>query len=119
MEKTYLTAGQMRVRYGNRSEMFLTRIMQSDPAFPRPVMLGRLRLWAIDEVEEYERALAARREPEPPRRAAQPQPTGTPRRRRDRRQQQAEASDPSCTYKRRTPAPVVRRAGRACCNLTR
>jgi hypothetical protein len=60
--KIFLTSNQLRVRYGNRSEMFLTRIMQSDPSFPRPIMVGRFRLWALDEVEEYERALAARRE---------------------------------------------------------
>jgi hypothetical protein len=62
-EKKYLTSTQLRARYGNRSEMWLTRIMRSDTDFPRPIFIGRYRFWDIAEIEAYERNVAARREP--------------------------------------------------------
>jgi hypothetical protein len=71
--KRYATAAQLRERYGNRSEMWLTRIMQSDTNFPRPIYIGRYRFWALDEVEAYERAVAARREPTEARRRSRQQ----------------------------------------------
>ena len=62
--KYYLTSAQMRERYGGRSEMWLTRIMRSDAKFPRYIVIGRYRFWALDDVERYERHVAARRVPE-------------------------------------------------------
>jgi hypothetical protein len=62
--KRYLTSVQLRERYGNRSEMWITRIMRSDPAFPRHIVIGRFKFWALDEIEAYERNVAARRVPE-------------------------------------------------------
>jgi predicted DNA-binding transcriptional regulator AlpA len=61
--KRYLTAAQLRWRYGNRSEMWLARIMRADPDFPRPIHIGRFRFWDLADIEAYERNLAARREP--------------------------------------------------------
>jgi predicted DNA-binding transcriptional regulator AlpA len=57
--KHYLTAVQLRERYGGRSEMWIERIMQRDAKFPRPIYIGRLRFWALDEIEAYERAAVA------------------------------------------------------------
>ena len=59
----YATAAQLRERYGNRSSMWLDRIMKSDPNFPRPIKIGRFRFWDLAEIEAYERDMAARREP--------------------------------------------------------
>jgi predicted DNA-binding transcriptional regulator AlpA len=59
----YATAAQLRERYGDRSEMWLTRIMQSDADFPRPIYIGRFRFWDLAKIEAYERTVAARREP--------------------------------------------------------
>jgi hypothetical protein len=62
--KKYLTSTQLRERSGGRSEMWLTRIMRSDPTFPRYIVIGRYRFWNLDEIETYERDVAARRVPE-------------------------------------------------------
>jgi predicted DNA-binding transcriptional regulator AlpA len=61
--KRYATAAQLRERYGGRSEMWLYRIMESDPYFPRPIYIGRFRFWDLAQIEAYERSVAARREP--------------------------------------------------------
>jgi hypothetical protein len=57
--KRYLTSVQLRDRYGGRSEMWVERIMQRDAKFPRHIYIGRLRFWALDEIEAYERAAVA------------------------------------------------------------
>ena len=61
--KHFLTSGQLRERYGGRSDMWLDRIMRSDRRFPRPIKIGRYRFWDLAAVEQYERSVAARREP--------------------------------------------------------
>jgi hypothetical protein len=33
--------------------------MRRDPKFPRPILIGRFRFWALDEIEAYERNVAA------------------------------------------------------------
>jgi predicted DNA-binding transcriptional regulator AlpA len=60
-EKTYLTAMQLRKRYGGRSHMWIERRLLSDPTFPRPAYFGRFRFWALDEIEAWERAAIAAR----------------------------------------------------------
>jgi predicted DNA-binding transcriptional regulator AlpA len=56
--KVYLTAAQLRERYGGVSHMWIERRLKSDPAFPRPKKFGgsALRMFALDEIEAYERA---------------------------------------------------------------
>ena len=61
--KQFLTSSQLRVRYGGRSDMWLDRLMKRDAAFPRPVYIGRYRYWALDEIEAYERNVAAKCDP--------------------------------------------------------
>jgi hypothetical protein len=51
----YISAAQLRARYGGVSHMWIERKLQGDPAFPRPKYFGRLRFWAITELEAYER----------------------------------------------------------------
>jgi predicted DNA-binding transcriptional regulator AlpA len=62
--KRYLTSAQLRERYGDRSTMWIERIMKRDPKFPRPIYIGRFRFWDLAAIEEYEHHVAARRVPE-------------------------------------------------------
>jgi hypothetical protein len=56
--KKYLTLNQLRERWGNCSHMFVERRLRADPDFPKPMRFdgGRTRLFALDEVEAYERS---------------------------------------------------------------
>jgi predicted DNA-binding transcriptional regulator AlpA len=40
--------------------MWLVRLLERDQTFPRPVKIGRLRFFKIDDVIEWERATAAK-----------------------------------------------------------
>jgi predicted DNA-binding transcriptional regulator AlpA len=57
----FLTAEQVCDRYGGRSTMWLHRRLKSDPAFPKPTYLGRLRLFPVAELDAYDLALLQRR----------------------------------------------------------
>ena len=61
----YLTAGQVRVRYGSCSHMWLIRRMQ-DSGFPAPTYFGRLRFWRLSDLELWEREQAANPAERPP-----------------------------------------------------
>jgi predicted DNA-binding transcriptional regulator AlpA len=60
----YLTAPQVCQRYGGVSHMWLQRVLDSDPTFPRPAKFGHKknswRFFKISELVEWERAQAAR-----------------------------------------------------------
>lgn len=56
----YITARQLRNRYGGVSHMWLERRMADDPKFPRPVYFGARRYWPISELEAWEREAAAK-----------------------------------------------------------
>ena len=60
--KTFLTSGQLRVRYGGRSDMWIDRLMKRDATFPRPVYIGRYRYWDLGAIEAYERDVAEKRD---------------------------------------------------------
>jgi hypothetical protein len=60
--KHYLTAAQVKERYGNRSDMWLTRKLRFDPKFPRPMMSGRMRLYDSEELDAYDAELKAARD---------------------------------------------------------
>jgi predicted DNA-binding transcriptional regulator AlpA len=54
--KTFLTANQLCERWGNCSSMFIERRLK-DPKFPQPIKLGgRIRFFALDQIEAYERS---------------------------------------------------------------
>jgi len=61
MSQKFLTAAQVRERYGNRSHMWIVRKLENDKTFPRPVKLGgsRFNFWELSKLEEWERAQAA------------------------------------------------------------
>jgi hypothetical protein len=53
----FISASQLRkYRYGDRSHMWLVRLLANDPTFPRPVYFGRLRFFEVAALEEYERS---------------------------------------------------------------
>jgi predicted DNA-binding transcriptional regulator AlpA len=54
----YLSAPQVCARYGGRSHMWLERLLQNDPNFPRPMkMKGRgMRFFKVADLVKYERA---------------------------------------------------------------
>jgi predicted DNA-binding transcriptional regulator AlpA len=56
----YLTATQVCLRHGGRSPTWLKRLMERDPTFPKPITPGSHRLWALAELEAWERRQAAR-----------------------------------------------------------
>jgi predicted DNA-binding transcriptional regulator AlpA len=58
----YLTAPEVLARYGV-SHMFLVRRLATDPDFPKPTYIGRMRFFKINELEEYERKCAMRPRP--------------------------------------------------------
>jgi hypothetical protein len=55
----FLTAVQVRQRYGHKSEMWLERMLKKDPKFPGFIRVGRARLWDIRALEQYEKHLAS------------------------------------------------------------
>lgn len=52
--RTYLTAAQVRLRYGNKSDSWLWRLLHSDPSFPRPIYLRKKRLFVEAELDAYD-----------------------------------------------------------------
>jgi hypothetical protein len=58
-DAAYLDASQVLARYGGRSAMWLVRLLERDPTFPRPVKIARLRFFKIDDLIAWERKTAA------------------------------------------------------------
>jgi predicted DNA-binding transcriptional regulator AlpA len=58
LKEVFLRTKQVRARYGNCSEMWITRRLAKDASFPRPVYLGRWRHWKLSELEKWEAAQA-------------------------------------------------------------
>jgi len=58
----FLTARQLRKRYGNRSHMWVERRLKDDPGFPRPYYFGRMRFFRLSELEAYECRQVTRRQ---------------------------------------------------------
>ncbi len=63
-DAVFISAKQLRNRYGARSEMWLVRKLESDPDFPRPMYSGRLRFFRLDELERYEKLAVTRGKPD-------------------------------------------------------
>ena len=62
--KKYITHQQLRARWGDRSEMFVPRLLESDPTFPRPIKMGkkgRIQLFDLELIEEYEKKSITKR----------------------------------------------------------
>jgi predicted DNA-binding transcriptional regulator AlpA len=58
-DTVFLDAPQVMARYGNRSHMWLRRLLARDPTFPRPMKINRLRFWRLDALQKWERKTAA------------------------------------------------------------
>jgi predicted DNA-binding transcriptional regulator AlpA len=55
--ETYITAPQLRARFGGRSDVWLWRLLNDNQAnFPRPVMVRNVRYFRLDEIEAWEEA---------------------------------------------------------------
>ena len=53
--ETYLTAPQLRKRFGGRSDVWLWRLLNDERAnFPKPVIVRRCRYFPLSEVEAWE-----------------------------------------------------------------
>jgi hypothetical protein len=64
----WITGVQVRARYGGRSNMWLWRKVHNDPNFPKPSYDGRLQIFQVADLDEYDRLLIANRvggEPRP------------------------------------------------------
>jgi predicted DNA-binding transcriptional regulator AlpA len=52
--ETYITAPQLRARFGGRSDMWLWRLLNDPQAkFPKPLVIRRNRYWALSELEAW------------------------------------------------------------------
>jgi hypothetical protein len=57
-EDCFLTAVQVRQRYGNASDMWLWRRLRDDSEFPRPIQIRKRRYWKLSDLIMWERACA-------------------------------------------------------------
>jgi hypothetical protein len=53
----WISALQVRARYGGRSHMWLERKLKNDPNFPKPTYFGPLRYWQPVALDAYEEAI--------------------------------------------------------------
>jgi predicted DNA-binding transcriptional regulator AlpA len=59
-DAAYIDAPQLLARFGGRSHMWLVRLLERDQSFPRPVKIGRLRFFKIDDLIAWERQTAVK-----------------------------------------------------------
>jgi hypothetical protein len=57
--EVYLTAPQVRQRFGGKSDMWLWRILRNEPRFPRPLIIRSQRYFRLAELEAFENASKA------------------------------------------------------------
>jgi predicted DNA-binding transcriptional regulator AlpA len=55
----YLTATQLRARYGGVSDMWLWRRLEDDTHFPKPMRVKSKRYWRLADLLEWEARHAA------------------------------------------------------------
>lgn len=56
----FLSAAQVRARYGGVSFMWIERRLKDDSGYPSPIKMGRLRFWRLADLEHWERAQATK-----------------------------------------------------------
>jgi hypothetical protein len=55
---TYLPAKGVKARYGDKSDMWIERVQDRDPPFPRPAFyVGGKRFWRVADLEAWEATL--------------------------------------------------------------
>jgi predicted DNA-binding transcriptional regulator AlpA len=52
----YLTAPQVRQRFGGKSDMWLWRLLHDETSFPRPVVIRHQRYFRLSELVAFENA---------------------------------------------------------------
>lgn len=52
-----ISATQVRERFGGVSDMWLHRRLHDQSGFPKPVYIGRLRFWRLNELRAWEEGL--------------------------------------------------------------
>jgi predicted DNA-binding transcriptional regulator AlpA len=57
----FLTAVQVRQRYGDASDMWLWRLLRDDSNFPRPIEIRKRRYWKLSDLIAWERACVQNR----------------------------------------------------------
>lgn len=50
----YIDGAQLRTRYGGRSDMWLYRMGEKEPTFPRPIKIGARNFWRLADIIAYE-----------------------------------------------------------------
>ena len=59
--ETYITAPQLRARFGGRSDVWLWRLLNDERAnFPKPIMVRRYRYFRLSEIEAWEESNRAK-----------------------------------------------------------
>ena len=59
MEPRYLTANQVRARFGGIGDMTLWRWLKDEQlGFPRPLVINRRRFFRLDQIEAFEQRTA-------------------------------------------------------------
>lgn len=62
MQTKFITASQVRSRFGNISDMTLWRWLRDEQLrFPRPLVIQRRRFFRLDQIEEFEQKRVAAR----------------------------------------------------------
>lgn len=51
---TFISAAQLRDRFGGVSDMWIVRRLAADPDFPRPVYIGTRRFWQVQSLVAWE-----------------------------------------------------------------
>jgi predicted DNA-binding transcriptional regulator AlpA len=65
--ETYITAPQLRQRFGGRSDVWLWRLLNDERAnFPKPVVVRRCRYFPLSEIEAWEASNRAKSKQENP-----------------------------------------------------
>jgi hypothetical protein len=64
----WISAAQVRARYGGRSHMWLVRKLKLDPRFPRPKYFGALRYWQPAALDAYDNFIIQHQDERPSKR---------------------------------------------------
>ena len=59
-DERYLSARQVRERFGNCSDMWLWRRLRDGSGFPQPLEISGRRFWRLADLVNWERSCAAR-----------------------------------------------------------
>jgi hypothetical protein len=62
-QEVYLTAKQVRARYGNASAMWITRRLAND-GFPAPLYIAGSRFWRVADLDLWDAAQIAKPRPQ-------------------------------------------------------